>query len=297
MSAQGVDRESNWYKETGRHDDWFTHFDFKRYSEDDVLAAKSRYLQIVQQGDLDVWEGEYRQGVMLGTAELAWSRENGFVKAFIYHSLQGLNYGKISVKDGVVVFLSEKPSNRADRTDAFVQVKFGEVRYLVPREKLTDFASRVAGLKRGQENDYTWIKDSDWHNKVSGLPIFPRQFAPLVRKPITLKIVSIGPPRLRQDKFDSGEAYATYHERIITLNGGASRGVKVGMEFFIDDWHEWVTVNRVWRGRAIAVLSRSLFDSKKEVCWENDVSRDEERPCSELIIGVTGWTRSREFNF
>ena len=208
-SAQTID-DGNWYKETGRGDNWYTKFDFKRYKKDDVLRSKSKYLQIVSRRDLNEWEGHYRQPVMLGEAELIWSSNDGFVEAYTYHTLAGLNFGRTVDHDEKVQFHSEKPTTASKLIDReLIKVRFGDTHFLIAQKHLRNFAERAAGLTRvSEENEYYWIKTSDEDKKVFGLPVYPKRFQYLIRQPIRTRIVSIGKPRLRQDKFDSGEVYA-----------------------------------------------------------------------------------------
>lgn len=290
--------EENWYKETGRGDNWYTKFDFKRYTKDDVRRASSKYLRIVGREDLNEWEGHYRLPLMLGEAELIWSSKDGFVEAYTYHTLAGLNFGRTVNHHEKVQFHSEKPTASKLIGRELIKVKFGDTHFLIAQIYLRNFAERAAGLTSvPEENEYYWIKTSDEDKKVFGLPVYPKRFQYLIRQPIRTKILSIGKPRLRQDKFENGEVYAEYHERLIGFDAGLDKGVKVDMSVFAEDFDEWIRIVRVSKNRSFGILSRSLSKAKKEVCWVEDSVRERERPCVSVRIGVFARTLSQEFKF
>ena len=295
--TQIPDPENNWYKEIGRGNNPYSGFDFRRYTKDDVLRAKEKYNQLINSNSSE-WEGTYSRNSMLGISELVWSAKIGFVSWYAYHSLVSLAYGRIERTDDVIKFRSEKPSTGKVESDPLVLVKLGDIHFLVPKDKLSSFAQRAVGLARNQdENDYVWVNVADRGKRAFGLPQFPKRFAHLVRRPILTSVRSIGKPRLRQDKFESGEVYAEYNDRLIKFNVGRTSRVKIGMVFFIDDWDEWVEITHVSNSQASGILSRSLSKSKNEVCWDDDGVRDKERPCRQLKIGSPARTLSSEFEF
>jgi hypothetical protein len=300
LTGQSTDDENNWYKETNRGDNWYTKFDFHRYTKDDIQTAKTKYLQIVARQDLDEWEGTYYQHVMLGHTELTWSRDDGFVEARTYHTLAGLNYGRTTNNFESVRFYSEKPTKPSTKTqhEEFIKVKFGNAHFLIPQQYLRNFAERAAGLTSvSEENEYYWIKSSDENKKIFVLPKYPKRFHHLIRKPIRTRLVSIGKPILRRDKFVTGEVYAKYHDRLIAFDAGSTRGVRINMVFFSDDLDERIQIVRVSKTRSFGILSRSLSMSNKEICWVDDSLREKERPCVPLISGVVARTLSQEFSF
>src|SRR5688572_4509770 len=94
-AAQTIDEESNWSKEIGKQDDYYTRFDFRRYTKDDVEKAKAKYLRITSAANDDEWAGTYRRETMLGSAEITWDRKNGFVYTYVYHTLANIDFGSV----------------------------------------------------------------------------------------------------------------------------------------------------------------------------------------------------------
>ncbi|MBX3289902.1 MAG: hypothetical protein KF855_11225 [Acidobacteria bacterium] len=298
--AVSFDEESNWYKEIGKGDNWYSRFDFTRYTEEDILAAKSKYSRIAENLSKDEWSGYYIQNRMLGVEELTWGNETGYVRTYIYHTLVFIDYGKAISKQDSIAFISEKPvlsPRRPVSMPNLIKVKFGDSHFLVPQKYLLDFAERAAGLKNLHgENDYYWIKEPDAAKKVFGLPVYPKQFAHLVRQPINMKITAVGKASLHQNRFDDGEVYSEELHRPITFDSGRNKGVKVGMYFFVDDLGEWVEITNVGQKQSVGVLLRYIINSTQEECWEDEEKREGERPCREIKIGMAARTLSREFN-
>lgn len=267
--SQTIDRESNWSKETGRADDWYTHFDFRRYTIEDVSTARTRFLEIEGDKTLNEWEGLYYNEQMLGRGELMWSVKSGFVKAYTYHTLASLDYGKINRHNLRIVLKSEKRT----RTEGLCLVKFGSTHFLVPVESLRSFAEDAAGLSitpksaEDEENLDYWVKSSDMDSPVFGLPVFPDEFKKLVRQPIAIVAERFSIPMLQKEVSADGAVSWEEKRYIVTLSGGRNKGIRKGMSFYIDDLEERVDVISVGRTRATALLLRS-FESNQEICFK-----------------------------
>ncbi len=268
--SQTIDRESNWSKETGRADDWYTHFDLRRYTLDDVSTAKTRFLEIEGDKTLNEWEGLYYNEQMLGRGELMWSVKSGFVKAYTYHTLASLDYGKIDRHNLRIVLKSEKRS----RVERLCLVKFGNTHFLVPVESLRSFAEEAAGLSirtaesaEDEENKYYWVKSSDMDSPVFGLPVFPNEFKQLIRQPIVVVAERFSLPKLKKEMSADGAVAWEEKRYLLTLSGGRNKGIRKGRSFYIDDLEERVDVVSVGRTRATALLLRSV-ESNQEICFK-----------------------------
>lgn len=299
-SGQQFDQDSNWYKEIGKHDDYYSRFDFSRYTEEDVITAKTKYLKISSQAG-DEWTGSYRRATMLGHAELTWDHQNGFVYTHIYHTLANLDYGSVQVGRDLVSFIPERETLKSKRfvEGAHIKVKFGERHLLVPKNRIAEFALWAVGrevpsdLREREiytEEGFFWEKEDDANKELSDIPVFPQDYSHLIRKPITSKVLSVGRLRIKRESSNEGAATSEDHIRALNLSAGSKHGVRIGMRFWVDDLEEWVEVVSVSPERSKAMLTRSFIDGR-EYCDSYENYRVTEFPCREPKRGMVARTR------
>lgn len=301
--AQTIDEDSNWFKEIGRYDDYNSRFDFRRYSLKEVLDAKSRYLAIVGDGSLDEWEGIYRQDEHLGHSEFTWSTSSGFVFTYTYHTLAFLDHGTVAtVTDRLRAKSQNQTGSSSSISGDLIKVKFGNSHFLVRKKELRLFADEAAGLRTERSADFSpWIKDNERTEKVFGFPVFPKDFASLVRKPITVSTERIGKPKRFQDRLEDGSINTEENQRLITLDAGLNKGVRRGMSFFVDELDERIEIIRTRESTSVAKLVRSV-QSDKEICFRYEQTNPPfyeqvNFPCRELKIGMSARTLSEFFEF
>ena len=145
--AQPIDfEESNWHKEIGRYDDWYSRFDLTRYTKEDVEKAKAKFLRIASEKSNDEWSGSYRRQTMLGSAEITWHPNSGYVYAYVYHTLAALGYGQVKSTGDSVSLVSERADYKNHSFESeLIRVKLGERQLLVPKERMKEFAIWVVG--------------------------------------------------------------------------------------------------------------------------------------------------------
>jgi hypothetical protein len=305
VQAQEFDDESNWYKEIGRGDDYYTRFDFKRYSPEDIRNAKRKYLEIVAERSQDEWAGSYTRQTMLGRAEIIWSKHSGFVYHYVYHTLASIDYGRVATSDDSIFLVSERnrPPAKWNLETELIRVKLGERRLLVPKDRLRDFALFAAGLEVAtgrrekevySEDGFFWENVEDENKNIADVPTYPSRYAHLTRKPITLRIISSGRKQIKREKSEDWGTTSEEHWRNLTLSKGATSGVEVGMTFWIDAIEEWVEIISLRPNRSVARLSRSFFDGK-EYCSKFENHSQIEFPCREPKIGMNARTKSDYF--
>lgn len=266
-SGQTFDDDSNWFNEIGRYNDYYSRFDFRRYTENDVLKAKSKYLEIENDKNLDEWEGLYHKEAMLGHDELIWSVRSGYVETYTYHTLASLDYGKTERKDSTI-YLKSLKSGKPGSAEQLCLVKFGNTHFLVPPKSLSYFAEEAAGLSVSDaydENKYYWVKFAERDEKVVGLPLFPKKFAHLVRHPLSLIADHFSKPKRYRERSTDGTFAWEENRYAVTLSGGQNKGVRRGMSFYMDDLDERIEITRVYKTKSIGQLTRSI-ESKKETC-------------------------------
>jgi hypothetical protein len=304
--GQSIDDETNWFKEIGRGDSYYSRFDFRKYTSLDVEKAKARYFRISSEQSVDPWAGSYSMGTMLGNAEIIWNGKHGFVYHYVYHTLASIDYGSVVTRGDSVWFVSERhrPRNRNRFFNVeHIKVKFGERHLLVPKARLEDFAILAAGLEVPQgrrkkeielEESFFWEKTEDEAKSIADYPTYPSKLAHLIRKPIQTQVASVGSLRVKHEKSAMWGTTSEDHLRSLTLLSGARQGVKVGMHFWVDDLEEWIEVVSVRPHRSVAELTRPFFDGK-EYCTNYDVPNDNSFPCRTPKAGMTARTKPQYF--
>lgn len=295
--GQDFTDDSNWYKEIGRGDDYYSRFDFRRYSENDIRLAKAKYRRIAEETLSHEWSGSYTRETMLGSAELTWSR-SGYVYTYVYHTLANIDYGKVIDNGDSITLVSERyPSGKPNDFlgSKLVRVRFGERRLLVAKGDLRDFAAYAAGLdvpskptdkERFTEEGYVWQKVGDEGKPVADMPTYPSAYARLVRNPIRARVISIGALKVkRETPTTAGE-----HSRMLALSTGYKYGVSAGMTFWIDDLEERVEIVSVGPYRSTARLSRPIIDGN-EHCDRYEDGDQIKFPCREPRIGMNARTK------
>jgi hypothetical protein len=187
------------------------------------------------------WAGEYYQGDGLGANILfRLAPESGF--SYTWHGCMGLydgNHGDIAevFPDGLRLKLAIPADLSTFETvsDRLYFVPWGEERFLVPECLLMKFVNNYneGGFARAEMYHIPrLIRDKNYHGFRSappGLPKLPDKYAKLLRtKPITLTVAKVD---AKPPKHVTGEVHS--HAFDVVLEGGATAGAFVGMEFSI----------------------------------------------------------------
>ena len=146
-SSQDIDEESNWFKEIRGQDDYYSRFDFTRYTKADVRRAIQRYHAIVSSNDKNDWHGKYTRNVESGQTEFHWS-SSGYVSFHVYHTLAALDFGSVRENADTVQMFSETDASAKKRPiveNTYVKVRYGDRRFLVPEKRLQAFLDRAVG--------------------------------------------------------------------------------------------------------------------------------------------------------
>ncbi len=302
--CQEIDEEGNWFKEIGKGDDYYTRFDFRRYTKEDVIEARDRYLKIASTPPLDPWAGSYYRQTMLGGSQIMWNPQDGFVYTYIYHMLRSVDYGRVIDSVDSVQFISERLNKGHSSVQiGYIRVKLGARHMLVPKDRLTDFAVWAAGREVptgrrakeiSSEEGFFWEKVEDANKPIADVPTFPLSYAHLTRKPITTKVRSISGLRVTTEKSMDGTFTSKNHLRTVSLAGGRTNGIKVGMRFWIDDLEEWVEIVSVSSRTSKALLERPFIDDQ-ECCSNYERGKISEFPCREPKPGMAARTRNDYF--
>jgi hypothetical protein len=312
--SQEFVEEENWIGTIEGGQPPFLIHSFKNYSKQDVINAKEKLRLIHKFDSKDDWEGSYSLLGELSDMKLFWNSESGFVNYYVYTcaiELRQLNYGKAVNNVNSVTFLTEKSEQpfwgmNDSGQIKLIKVKWGEKHFLVKEEMLETFSELAAGyygagkieeVKVNGEiyptqisiwNSF-WVKSEDLSGKkVFGLPVLPKPYEKLTKKPIEAKIISIG----KHEKDEpTEEPVMTYSRRYVNIGLGKKGGIKIGMDFYIPDIDERITIVEVTDKISVGVLERWIdSDTQNEMCFH----KSETIPCKSLRIGMKVKTTPEE---
>ena len=297
--SQDLDEDSNWLKEIRGQDDYYSRFDFKHYTKRDVVKAKLLYQTIASDKDKNDWHGEYSLGVEVGKTEFHWST-SGYVSFYVYHTLDGLDFGSVKEDADTVQVFSETEASAKKRQiveNTYVKVKYGDRRFLVPEKRLQAFLNRAVG-RDTSITDYGYYLEmvADENSKVFGLPVVPAKYRALVSSPIETTIRRVGKRKIHQNKFPDGRINYEEVYRYVDLASGSSSGVVVGMNFYVDDLGEWVEITAVRPKNSTGRIRRGL-DEGKEDCFDSEQGNGDLVPCKQPRAGLRARTKMSELYF
>lgn len=297
--SQSIDDETNWYKEIGRGDDYYSRFDFTRYTKNDVVSAKRRYLAITSNPSTNDWHGAYGRGVAVGSIEIHWSTL-GYVSFYVYHTLAWLDHGSVTEDAGTVRMLSELDASMKKRRvmvdNPLVKVRYGERRFLVPERRLQNFLDRAVGRNTSISDFGYYLEKMGDENKAFGLPIVPTKYGHMVRTPIETRIRRVGARKIHQNKHDDGTLNYEDVHRYVHLASGSLHGVKVGMNFFVDDLGEWIEVTAVRPNTSTGRIRRG-YTNGEEDCLDTELGQGQTIPCKRPQAGMRARTKMSDMYF
>jgi hypothetical protein len=303
--SQEFAREENWLGEIEGAPYEFVHHQYKHYTKEDIVKAKQILSSIRNSSPKDEWEGVYSREVNLHDVKLFWRANVGFINYNIYTcaiELRNLNYGKINDSPSFIELISEKPitlaKNIPKAENKLVKVKFGARHFLVPENRLQDFAERTVGLSNELEDySYYWRKVEDYEKEVFGLPILPLEYKHLLRYPKEAEIIGIRNRKIHQEKaFDGTVGYEEVHYFVI-LRAGNNKNIKIGMNFFVEDLGEWIEITKVSSKNPVGKIIRGFNENKQEECQNEEHFQGKVIPCKEIKIGMKAKTRLIEMFF
>jgi len=270
----------------------------KNYTKEDVVKAKEK-LNLIKQSKIDTeWEGSYTMPADMSDTQLLWSSTTGFVNYYIHTctiELRSLNYGKVINNTDSVILTAEKnqpPFFGTGKTGQIklIKVKWGDLRFLVEEEDLEVFCELAAGyygsgktetIEMNGESYQTqtaiwgdfWVKSEDISNedtpkkKAFGLPILPKSYERFIKQPIETKIVSIGK---YQKDLPADDSMMKYSHRYVNIGAGKNLGIKTGMQFYVSDLGERISIVEVKDKISVGVLERWVdSETHEESCFNN----------------------------
>jgi hypothetical protein len=175
----------------------------------------------------DEWAGSYRSfgGPTIST-HLAWSPASGFMVWWENCSrpwLARVNYGNAVFTNGSLKLTPALPENSPSAypvESEFIPVKWGEQHFLIPSDKMINFAYAVNSTSVEQVESFL-MKIEDYEKERKGLPNVPQAYRKYLRmKPIMAAVSGFGPKEER------------WYPKVI-LNVGRAEGVVREMKFYL----------------------------------------------------------------
>lgn len=288
----------------------------KNYTKEDVIRAKEKLNLIKQSKIEDEWEGSYTVSQDLSDTKLLWSPANGFVSYYVYTcaiELRGLNYGKVINNTNSLILITQKsqppfyPTGKTGQVK-LVKVKWGDLHFLVEEDDIEVFCELAAGyygtakmetVEVNGESYQTqtsiwgsfWVKSNEMSEKKPfGLPILPKAYERFIKQPIETKIVSLG--KYEKDT-PTEEPVMTYSRRYVNIGAGKNLGIKTGMQFYVPDLGERISIVEVNDKSAVGVLERGLDSETREESCFNYAGGD--IPCQVPKAGIKIKTIPNDF--
>lgn len=277
----------------------------KTFTNQEAETAMARWKVIVPTDSQEVsqsWAGDYYSGGETHGTFVRWSPA-GFVIADVDRCqalVMGLTYGRVKTTGPLIQFTPEfsKSSKlhahvssvtREPSVLSFILVRWRDRLFLIPQNRIQDFADYVAGLGDFNGLHGFNLEDSFFYSRYAGkdavanTPVLPQEYQRFLKKPITAKVTAIEGKKLQRnysDEFTSKTlSFAAQYElaslTFVRVNVGSTRGAKKGMFFRLSepDLGEIVRLIDVGQTSSRGVLVRSV-ENGKETYYDNDRQRE-----------------------
>ena len=244
-------------------------------AESTVRSKRQTILAEIKKSKNHEWAGEYYAGDGLGVnTSIAIAPNSGYV--FEWHGCLGLydrNYGQVTWTNGRIqlsfTFENEREGFQGIAPE-LVPISWGSRRYLVPADDVVGFCNDTNEGREPRNNSHGsyLLRRGDEKKPVSGLPKVPEEYLDyLLAKPIEATIIAVGEYTTRPSIVDW-----RFKDTPVTLDAGAKKGLRVGMELVVTQPHnvvESVKITRVEETRAEAVMIQAgEEETGPKVGWE-----------------------------
>ena len=295
--GQETVEDENWLKGFNTEADSFptlAYWEPKKFTLEDVAAGKQRLNSIRRFVPQNEWEGLYYANSDIGDVRFIWNSEGGFFDFYFYHTLKYFYFGKIKDSSGFIELDYEKvPVSQTGKKSIsktkLIKVRIDETHFLVPENQLRGFCELAAGLSTNAQDVYNHrIKEEDMQKPRLGLPVLPAEYEKYLRYPVEAEI-----SRVRSRKIAWRESYPASKEIRYTLNinAGRNKKIKIGMNFFVKELGEWITVAKVFQTNSIGYIRRDFDENNREQCWGSEGGSGQTVPCQKIKIEMKAKTK------
>jgi len=193
-----------------------------------VVRRRDKVLETLQQGSLPPWAGEYFEGDGLGmNVRISLAPGAGVVATWngclgLYSAKEGDVQRRA---DGSLAFVFNQPNGDGSGFDPgtfatdVMPVRWGERRYLIPRDRMIEFVNAVNFGSEPREHTHGvfLLAQGDEAKPVSGLPELPEALRARIRqKPLIVGLSSVE-PGVRRGGADF--AFCEFRVRFEVANG------------------------------------------------------------------------------
>lgn len=300
--GQDIVEDENWlkgFRTEADHLEPLLYWDIKRFTLEDVARGKVRLKSVRQFEPRDEWEGVYYANTGIGDDRFIWNTQGGFFSFYFYHTLKSLDFGKATPSSGFIELEYEKlPFALARRKPGYktrlIKVRIDGTHFLVPESRLRDFCERAVGLNTDlDEIYYYWMKDDERvvAERLEGIPVLPVEYRKFLRYPEKVKIVSIGKRKIIPNEQSTKEYNFDDIHYTVTINAGADKKLRTGMNFFVNDLGEWIQLTRVSKRTSVGFIRRDFDENGREECRDAEGGNGQSIPCKIIRIGMTAKTQ------
>lgn len=240
------------------------------------------------------WAGRYESNEE--TLELA--PESGYVFTQYFHGVahEHPERGYFRAANGALL---APQSERSEFQRGLLPIRWGRRRYLIPRDKLKDFANRInqGGEPRYDEPGFFLLRAGDEGIQADGFPDLPEpERSLLLERPLDATIVKVGLDRARSDEGGDGFDQAT----MIILGVGRKQGARPGMILHPQGayWGD-AEIKSVNEFTSLAIYNRHPRDISPAVGWRLSTRSRSHRGFTKadaaLQVAVSTFTRAAPF--
>lgn len=224
-------------------------------SKEDITEVTSRWYKIDREDAAqNEWIGTYGVYGETHMTLLKWSPANGYVQISVntcMAMIMSVEYGDAQIIGEQIFFYPKKSagmtheggaaaaagemSNQNPAPFEKIPAKWRGVKYLLAEDEVKLFCDYVAGYGDREYdafNGHSFFISGEEKGAPDELPIVPKRFENLIRKPISGKIISVGKRKINKIMGEDGEPYFV-SETQVTINIGRADGVKEGMSFLM----------------------------------------------------------------
>ena len=200
----------------------------------EILKKRKELIEQESSSDNNEWSGVYLQGDHHPTVFM-WSAIHGFLAWGSNHTTfpARINFGKAEFSNNRLIV---KPEISKDHLNfqyiptELTPVKWGEKHFLIPSNRLTDFAYAVHSGAESQIVNY-FAKSEDDQKSRKGLPNLPKEYEKiLTMKAIKPKVIAV---KKGKDLYSDTE---------LTLNVGRKDNVVEGMIFYYSNSDKYLQI-------------------------------------------------------
>ena len=140
-------------------------------------------------------------------------------------------------------------------------------------------------------------KEGSYEKPIFGLPVVPEKYKHLIRLPIETQIINFSERKIIPNEQSTEEYNFDDIHYSVTLGAGKNKGLKVGMNFYVEDLGEWIEITKVAQKTSDGFIRRDFDENRKEQCRDSEGGSGQLIPCKEIKTGMKAKTKASDLYF